>query len=391
MSYITFETELCNTEILLRVQQLQWRADTGWVGGDAPHVNAHWVLALGSGAQLRSGELCAPLFSRYPRALFTGCSTAGEILGRRIHDGTLVVTAVEFERTRVRQSRVLVRRPADSRAAGVTLARELRSDDLTHVLILADGLLVNGSALVEGLRAELPPSVTITGGLAGDGERMAETYVCAGGHPEQGVIAAVGFYGRALRVGCGSFGGWDSFGPDRLVTRAEGSLLLELDGEPALRLYRRYLGDQAAELPAAALRFPLAVRAPGSPRFLVRTTLGIDEERAGLRFAGDIPEGGLARLMRANLDRLVDGAFQAARAAQPSKVAPELALLVSCVGRRMILRQRVEEELESVGEVLGPTPTAGFYSYGELAPGPGSGLEFHNQTMTVTTLREVDT
>lgn len=372
----------------LRVEQLHWREGEGWTGGNEPHVKAQWVLALGSGDHLRSGRLCAPIFARYPNAIFMGCSTAGEILGRRVHDGTLVVTAIELERTKVRLARARVEDQSGSFAAGRSLAVELMDPALKHVLVLSDGLRVNGTGLVAGLRSGLPTSITVSGGLAGDGQRMSETFVCAGGHPESGLIAALGFYGSALEVGCGSMGGWDAFGPERLVTRADGNVLYELDGQSALSLYRRYLGEHAAGLPAAGLRFPLSLRNPGEGTGVVRTILGVDEGRQSLIFAGEVPSGSYVRLMRANLDRLVDGAFGAARASVRSLVSPELTMLVSCVGRRLVLRQRIEEELDSVAEVIGPAPMAGFYSYGELAPGPAVSCELHNQTMTVTTFRE---
>jgi hypothetical protein len=124
---------------------------------------------------------------------------------------------------------------------------------------------------------------------------------------------------------------------------------------------------------------------------VVRTILAVDRTRRELVFAGDVPEGAVVRFMKANVDRLVDGAADAARAARrlgPGR--PELALAVSCVGRRMLMRQRVEEELDAVAEVLPGTPLVGFYSYGELAPTEGAGSvgALHNQTMTVTTFAE---
>jgi len=372
----------------LKVEQLHWREGEGWTGGDEPHVKAHWVLALGSGEHLRSGHLCAPIFARYPNAIFLGCSTAGEILGRRVYDGSLVVTAVELERTRVRLGWARVEDQRGSFEAGHELATNLLEPELKHVLVLSDGLRVNGTSLVAGLKSGLPSSITVSGGLAGDGQRMRETFVCAGGHPESGVIAALGFYGAALEVGCGSMGGWDAFGPERLVTRADGNVLYELDGQSALGLYRRYLGEHAAGLPATGLLFPLALRNPGQGAGVVRTILGVDEAQQSLVFAGEVPTGSYVRLMRANLDRLVDGAFGAAQASVRSAIAPELTVLVSCVGRRLVLRQRIEEELDGVAEAIGTAPTAGFYSYGELAPGPGVSCELHNQTMTVTTFRE---
>jgi hypothetical protein len=206
------------------------------------------------------------------------------------------------------------------------------------------------------------------------------------------MVSAVGFVGERLHIGYGSVGGWDPFGPERIVTRAEGNVLYELDGQSALALYRKYLGEQAGDLPASGLLFPLSIRADRSSRGIVRTILAISDTDQSMTFAGDIPNGSLAQLMRANFDRLVEGASGAARISvnPPGDRGPKLAMLISCVGRKMVLKQRVEEEVEAVQDIVGPdTVLTGFYSYGEIAPfSPTARCELHNQTMTITTWSE---
>jgi hypothetical protein len=193
-------------------------------------------------------------------------------------------------------------------------------------------------------------------------------------------------------VGFGSLGGWDPFGPERLVTRSKGNILYEMDGRSALDLYKTYLGEHAQGLPATGLLFPLCLRTSERPTPFVRTILGIDEEERSMTFAGDVPEGAYARLMKANFDRLIDGATGAARTSMEAlgSSSPDLAILISCVGRKLVLKQRVEEEVEGVREVLGERPAlTGFYSYGEISPfGPRTHCELHNQTMTITTFSE---
>lgn len=364
----------------------------GPVGGDAA-----LVLAFGAPERIQDGRWLRDVRTRHPRAVVCGCSTAGEVSGTRVLDGSLTTTAVAFEGTRVRGARTTLRHPEDSRDAGRRLAGTLDDDGLVHVFVLSDGLHVNGSELVEGFRERLPAGVGVTGGLAADGDRFRRTFVVldAPDDPEPAheyAVAAVGFYGARLRVGYGSLGGWDPFGPERTITRSRANVLFELDGRSALALYKEYLGEVAAGLPSAGLLFPLSVRPPGAARSVVRTILAVDEAEQSLTFAGDMPEGAIAQLMMANFDRLVDGAVGAARAALGgAEVAPSLAVLISCFGRKLILRQRVEEEVEGVREVLGPAPLlTGFYSYGEICPFVASAAcELHNQTMTITTLAEV--
>ena len=242
------------------------------------------------------------------------------------------------------------------------------------------------------MRAHLPDTVTLTGGLSADGNRFRETLVLSGETIDRGLVAAVGLHSNRLTVGYASWGGWVPFGPKRLITKSQGNVLYELDGQSALDLYKKYLGDYASGLPATGLLFPLHLHNISGDRAVVRTILAVDEIEQNLTFAGDVPEGSIVQLMQANCDRLVDGAIAAAQtslAAHPS-AAPDLAVLISCVGRKLVLKQRIEEEVEGIREVMGEsTILTGFYSYGEIAPAElGESCQLHNQTMTITTFSE---
>lgn len=348
------------------------------------------VLAFGASAYAQQPQALAELAAAFPRSALIGCSTAGEIAGAQVSDASLSVAVVSFAHTALRRALTEVAGPADSRAAGERLGGQLAGEGLRAVLVLSDGLNVNGTPLVEGLASALPAAVAISGGLASDGDRFASTWVLDGARPVARCISAVGLYGTRLRVGHGHEGGWSVFGPERRITRSEDNVLYELDGKPALELYKTYLGKLAAGLPGTALLFPIAIRRHDGGGTLVRTILGIDEARRSLTFAG---QGAVARLMRTNSDRLIDSASKAVRQATrdlPADSAP-LVIAVSCVGRRLILGQRTEEEVETV--VDGAPPGAchvGFYSYGEISPAQGrdAGSELHNQTMTVTVLSE---
>ncbi|MDH3271826.1 MAG: FIST C-terminal domain-containing protein [Gemmatimonadota bacterium] len=375
----------------MRIEQRAWTEQLGWsrIGrADAP--DADLVLVFGGASPFRNRALLDELRTQYPHADLLGCSAAGEIVGTQVHDDSIVATAIALERTSVRGARVPLRSAGGSQEAGRALGKRLRGDGLAHVFVLSEGLVVNGSELVRGITETIPEGVTVTGGLSGDGARFEETLVLWSDEPRTGQVAAVGFYGSALRVGYGSLGGWDPFGPQRLITRSEGSVLYELDGKPALELYKRYLGHHAHELPASGLLFPLAITATSDRDPVVRTILAIDEQEGSMTFAGDVPEGSVARLMKANFDRLIDGASGAAHTCVESLRDPELAILISCVGRKLVLKQRVEEEVEAVRDVVGPDAVmAGFYSYGEISPFMrGACCELHNQTMTITTLSE---
>lgn len=371
----------------MQVEQRVWTPEKGWAA--PPRLQGpQMVLVFGHKEALAVPARLAEIRKAYPGAHLVGGSTAGEIAGPHVMDGTIVATAVRFESTQVAQASIDMRDGEDSRSAGKRLAQALPKDGLAHVFVISDGQHVNGSDLVRGMMAQLPAGVAITGGLAGDGAEFRSTLTVADAGASEHRLVALGLYGTALQVGFGSLGGWDAFGPQRRITRSNGNVLYELDGQPALALYKKYLGQHAAGLPATGLLFPLAVQASNGPE-LTRTILAVDEAEQSLTFAGDMPEGAMARLMKANFDRLVDGAHGAAEGASLQQPA-QLAILISCVGRKLVLKQRVEEELEAVQEVLGArVAMTGFYSYGEICPtAPQASCELHNQTMTITTLNE---
>ncbi len=349
------------------------------------------VLVFGASKYLQDSRPIRELQSSFSRSHLIGCSSAGEIHGSSIEDGSLSATIVCFQQSRV-ASVFSHKSGENSVSAGREIAKALSEPDLKGLIVFGNGVGINGSDLVRGLNEELSPSVAVTGGLAGDGERFERTWVLSQDvHSDHGVAAIV-LYGESLRVGHGTHGGWSIFGPERQVTRSEGTTLYELDGRPPLDLYKEYLGNRAGELPAVALRLPLALLsdrtdAPHS----VRTVVSIDESSGAMVFAGDIPEGGRVRLMRTTFESLIGGAGNAARTAGPPLGRPEssLAVVVSCVGRRLMLGERTEEELESLmGDLQPGTYQTGFYSYGEIVPRAFGPCDLQNQTITLTLISE---
>lgn len=370
----------------MKTENGQWIPDHGWEGAFALS-SADLVLYFAAPDAPRDDTFAA-LRERYPNAHILGCTTGGEIAGSEVVDGSISVLAIDFESVTVRGTLVGIDAPPASFEAGCAIAGDLAADDLRAIFVLSDGTKVNGTELVRGMTSKLPPGVIVTGGLAGDGASFGATRVGLDAPPKTGRIAAVGLYGDALVIGCGSAGGWVPFGPERLVTRSNGNVLSELDNTPALDLYKKYLGDEAVRLPSSALLFPLVIRRRANEGVLVRTIVGVDDASQTMTFAGDIPEGAVAQLMRASHSELVDGAADAATAARVDTDG-SFAVLISCIGRKLLMGQSTGDEVEAVTSVLGAScSTVGFYSYGEIAPVVGGFSDLHNQTMTITTFGE---
>jgi hypothetical protein len=378
----------------MEIRQFIYQPSQGWrtymAASASQAFTPDLLLAFGSGKDC-SGEILVRWWQNtFPAAQLIGCSSAGEILDTEVFTNTITVTAIRFECTPFRLHSIDFEAGCGSDVIARNLLSTLDPKALKLCFVLSDGLHVNGSQLVEEIRKHLPDTCLLTGGLAGDGKRFEETLVCLNADFSPRKIVLLALYGDQIDVEYGSMGGWDSFGPTRLVTRSENNVLFDVDNQNALELYKKFLGPYAKDLPSSALRFPLLITTPEGQKF-VRTILAVDEQAGTMTFAGDIPQGSLAELMRANFERLIDGAADAAHEIiQKSPQTPELAILISCVGRRMVLGQRIEEELEVIRDTFGDnTVMSGFYSYGEICPFEHqSDAMLHNQTMTITTLRE---
>jgi hypothetical protein len=376
----------------MKLVTLRYTASKGWEAPfpalDSPQT---LVIVFGSPKFLDEPGRVQELTGAYRTSHIVGCSTAGEILDTEITDDSLVVAITRFDATALASVTLPIREAGDSFQAGVDIAQKLTDPQLKGVMVLSEGVIINGTQLIAGLNSVLPPSIVITGGLAGDGPRFERTWIIKDGKPQSGFVSAVGLYGDNVRIGHGSQGGWDTFGKEYRITKSKDNILYEIDHMPALQLYKIYLKDRGKELPASALLFPLALRAHAEDeKQIVRTVLGIDEAKQSMTFAGDMPEGYLAQFMSANFDHLVQGAAEAALMTHVNAhQTPTLLVAISCVGRRLVLKERTKDELDVVFHVLPRfVKQIGFYSYGEISPYGTGVCELHNQTMTLTTISE---
>jgi hypothetical protein len=372
---------------------LQYTASAGWSEPAPPGWDGERTIGLVFAAPhyIDDPQPLLSLTRAMPQVRWLGCSSAGEIGGAHLADGSIQVCMIRLERSDARLVSAPIAAADRGRATGLQLAHALSDPSLRGVIVLSDGLQISGADLASGLVSALGDAIPITGGLAGDGLALARTWVLVDGAPRTGFVSALGLYGDAIHITSSACGGWAPFGPTRRITRSRHNVLYELDGRPALTLYKEYLGELAAELPASGIRFPLEISQDQGHTNLIRTVIGVDEVERSITFTGDVPEGATARLMRATVERLLDGAQEAYDAlAAPDLTGPACALAISCVGRRVAMGQRADEELDGVTSLGAGVAQIGFYSYGELSPAQAGagGCALHNQTMTLTMLRE---
>jgi hypothetical protein len=350
------------------------------------------VLGFGTKKILSDSNIYSTLREEYKNANIVLCSTAGEIYGDEILDNSVSITAFQFAKTTLQTATTKISEHSNSIEAGKFLMTQLEKENLKYIFVLSDGGLVNGSQLVEGINQIIQHKVPVTGGLAGDGVDFNSTLVGCNDKPDVGNIVAIGFYGDAIQISHGTLGGWEMFGLEKTITKSSANILSEIDEANALEVYKTYLGKYADELPGSSLLFPLSVTLPNSDETVVRTILSIDNDLKTMTFAGDVPIGSKVRFMKANFDKLIEAANTAANnALQLKNQKPEVAILISCVGRRIILDKRIVEEVDAVRDVFGDdTLLTGFYSYGEISPANSNvNCSLHNQTMTITTFNEI--
>jgi hypothetical protein len=355
-------------------------------------LNNPLVLVFGNRFLLEDSDVIDNIRAEFPYEHIVFGSTAGEIVGCHVNDNSISVTAIEFEKSSfIVERKNILDYDKNAKALGEALYDKIPKENLKHLFVLSEGSFVNGSSLIKGLENDIDAAVSITGGMCADDARFEKTLSSYKENPKVGEVILIGFYGEALEISYASFGGWIPFGPERIITKSEANILYEIDGQPALDLYKNYLGAKASELPQASLLYPLNVTPTDKKEPVVRTILNINNEDQSMILAGDVPINSKVQLMMASVDGIATGAQDAAKFAMKNRRnKPEIAILVSCIGRKLVMNQRVEEEVEQVKEAIGENiPMTGFYSYGEMAPfNESTSCELHNQTMTLTLISE---
>lgn len=377
------------------ITPLTWTPTTGW--SSAPF---NWpeqpAFVLYFGPLERLSPLQGPvaeLLEKYPEQIVAGCSTAGTIDETTIDDDRVAVSIVELEDLDAHAESLPIGPVHEHKELGTKLVRALLAyrTDLKHVIVFSDGIQVDGPAFAAGLAGYLPSGVFATGGLAGDGLRFQNTLVGLGRDIKPRQVVAVGLYGEQIDVQFETAGGWEPFGPTLEVNAADGHVLKKVEGERALDLYRRYLGDRVACLPVDALHYPFQV-VSDKQLPVIRSVVAYDETAGTLTLSGRIAPKDTLQLCRTTGEELVERSRKHAIKTPPaSSLNHRLALVVGSIGRRHLLKERSAEDLAAARHLFGrDVKTLGFYAYGELGPTPakGRGCMLHNQTLAVTVLSE---
>lgn len=321
----------------------------------------------------------------WPDLQLIGCTTDGEIssvLGHCDDSIALVLFCSDTIEFAVGMGKDVSKDIALACRTAIDSAASMSALAPTLCITLPESLTTSALRIVESLAQQLGPAVPVVGGTSGDGRRFSYTRQFCGRDVCSDAVPVLLLSGP-LVYSIGLESGWQPVGTPGRVTRSDGTLVQEIDDRPALEFYRRFLGETAE--PSAD--FPLAILdAVGAVQCIRAPNGSFDPHLGSIAFFAEVPEGASVQITQADREGILDGCTQSiTRACEgyPAGKTPEVALLISCASRKMLLGTRINEESRIVKSVIGhDIPVCGFYSYGEIGPREGSeGIaRFHNQT-----------
>lgn len=350
------------------------------------------LVIMFSSARYDHARVLAGVYEQLPAVRVVGCSSYGEINSEEGLSGSVTAMGIVTE-GREFATFTLPDIAGDSRAGGRALAEQVRQFAPDLLIVFPDGMRVNSTQFLLGLQDVLGDRFPIVGGVAADAGDFSRTYELFDRDVLCGGAVALAFKG--VRVVTAARSGWQPIGGTRTCTRIEdGNVLLELDGQPALDLYRSYLGYRAAEMPYVSVEYPIGMvggvpstqRLPDGEILLLRAIKGVDERRRAIIFGGDLPERAEVRMTRATTEDVIAGADAAGAQVLAALPRPTLALVFDCMARKVVLGPRYKSELRATFARLGPNvPKIGFYTFGELSPVQGTTMH-HDETFTIALL-----
>lgn len=341
------------------------------------------------------GPLASKLSGEFPAAQVLCCSTAGEFTEQRDAKGAISAVAISGDyKVFSGMGTGLREDPAAAISKAVEgLPAELHGYPHRTAILLVDPLAGNGEQASLIAASLLGDDVTLAGGAAGDDLKMEEAFVgCGSQVASDAAVVALLFSKKPL--GIGVCHGHQPVSQELTVTRAEGNVVYEIDGEPAwevwLRNTRNAANDQGIDVDNLSaddeggylLRYEAGLA--NGEQWKIRAPLSRDDTGA-VHFACGIPEGTEFRITESIAERQISSAREAARRAraQLSGAEPAGAIVFDCICRNLILGDDFQKAVSGMSEELGGAPVAGFETYGEIALNAGDMSGFHNTTSVV--------
>jgi hypothetical protein len=359
------------------------------------------ILIVFGAMRFNHRELLAGIASVAVDIPMIGGTTAGEISSAGFSTGSVVIMALSNDDLEF-VTGIGHNMSNDERACSVELVNDILGktgfDPNASLLVFPNGMGGDGLKVLEGLQLSLGKDFEITGGYLGDDERFENTYQYYNGMVYKDAIVGLMVIKKSgYKTGIGVRSGFTSIGNSFFCTSSEGNIVKEFEHANALELYKDFLGEERAErLPAVCLEYPFGIidNNPSDSTeslFQLRCGLSVDHEKGTIALAASIPEGSEVTLTTASRGDIINGAREAAAQAKKSlgDATPMALIMFSCVGRKLVLGRRIQEEVDAVRECIGhDVPIIGFYTYGEIGPIDKtkpelSSVKFHNETVVL--------
>ncbi len=344
-------------------------------------------------SRLDPTEVLAGFTSRLPANVqIAGCSSFAEINSEEGLDQS--VTAMGITGLSCTTLKVDSMMP-DSRQAGRSIGAQAKELEASLLITFPDGMQGNTAEYIRGIQDILGAEFPIVGGVAAEHLAFQRTNEFYNREVLTGGAVAVAIRG-AVTLGTSARSGFQPVGGLRTITKVEGQhLILELDGQPALRIYKDFLGDTPANPQMVGIQFPLLLvfDVAGSHMtsddrvHVVRVVRSLDEEKGGLLLGGEVAVGMQVHLTRTVKDDLLRGAVEAVEEACKKVPRPDVAFIFGCAGRKLLLGPHYQQEMAGAFARLGrEVPKVGFYTYGELSPVHNVTI-YHDETFTIALVK----
>jgi hypothetical protein len=324
-----------------------------------------------------------------------GSSSAGEFTNMGRGEGQVSALAIRSADMKfaIGVGQGVTQDPAEAarQLVGAFRGRRNPAEGYRNALVMTDALAGHTDALVEELTLKTGGDYRFFGGGAGDDGRFHTTHVFAGTKSYNNAVSALEIL-STKPIGIGVSHGWEPAGEGMRVTEANGTLLMGLNGAPALQAIQEHATNTGQTLdPAEPLPFflhnVLGIRSAEGYRLRVPLAIG---ENGSIVCAAAVPEGSIVHIMKANAASAVQAARQATESALRglSGHKPAAAFVFDCVATRLRLGRAFEDELQACAKLLEPAGFVGCNTYGQIARAEGQFSGFHNCTAVVCVLPE---
>jgi hypothetical protein len=365
------------------VEQMESRLEGALKEGLKP------TLAIVFSAVAHDFKALGAIFAKHDIDVF-GASSSGEISNDEVHADSIVAMLLDISRE-VYSLEMFDGKDKSSWQVGQDIGEWAKTVyENPALMVVSGGLLANGDHIVNGIISAMGRQVPLFGGLAGDDFdhfKVQATFAFSASQVTSNGVMALVFDGNVIGLRGVAFSGWKGIGTSKTVTKADGNVVYEIDHQPTLDIYKKYLNisDDPAVGPALAAEYPLLLnRDDGSS--VLRAAMTINQDKS-MVYAGSVPQGAKVRFGMAPGIEIVDQAIEQMSESKQQNPKVEALVLFSCKVRQLALGPMVEDEVSGIRKLWG-VPLVGFFTYGEIGPVLHGGCDFHNDTLVPVLIYE---